>query len=238
MVVSLKGLIKPVSRMSSSAEIKQQIESFIVNKNLQPGDKLPGERELAVMFSVGRPIIREALSALNALNLVEIHHGKGVFVKKFSFEDYIASLNRDIQMMLFSENISIQEMWETRILIEPSICALASQKATKENLEDLKSCIQKCGKASDFPRMAAVFHRKIAECTGNKIIVFIISSLLTLRKKTRLNVMQREQYQAETLKFHRQIFSAIQNRDAHTAQKLMLNHLRKAERHYSECCDS
>lgn len=235
---SLKRLIKPVSKTRSSADIKQQIEAFIFNKNLQPGDKLPGERELAVMFSVGRPIVREALSALNALDLVEIHHGKGVFVKKFSFEDYIASLNNDIQMMLFSENISIQDMWETRILIEPPICALASQKATKENLEDLKNTIQNCEKASDFPRMAAMFHRKIAECAGNKIIVFIMSSLLTLRNKTRLNVMQKEQYQAETSKFHRQIFSAIQNRDAGSAQKLMLNHLKNAKRHYFECCDS
>lgn len=237
----LAELIKPIQKTRVSAEIVQQIKSFIINKNLKPGDKLPSERELSLMFSVGRPMVREALRTLHALNYVEILQGKGTFVKEFNYESYIDSLNEDIQMVLFSENVSIQEMWEARKLIEPAICALASQKASEKDLDHLQQIIRDRNNhvenEEEFPRLAAMFHRQIAECTGNKVILFIVNALLTLRKKTRFQVMKKKGYRVETFKCHQQIFKAIKNRESHLAHKLMLEHLEKAEEHYKSCRD-
>ncbi|MEW6376401.1 MAG: GntR family transcriptional regulator, partial [Thermodesulfobacteriota bacterium] len=77
--------LKPIQKYRKSVEIAQQIKSLIVNKNLKPGDKLPTERELTSIFSVSRPALREALRSLDMMGLIEIHQGKGTFVKPFDY---------------------------------------------------------------------------------------------------------------------------------------------------------
>src|SRR5512140_2542828 len=77
----MKMIFKPIKPKKVSSQIAEQIRTSILNGEFNPGDKLPPERELAEMFGVSRPSVREALNILAAAGLVEAYQGAGTVVK-------------------------------------------------------------------------------------------------------------------------------------------------------------
>ncbi len=232
--------LKPIQRNRKSVEVVQQIKSLIINKNLKPGDKLPTEQELALGFAVGRPALREALRSLDMMGLIEIHQGKGTFVKPFDYQSYIESLSGNIDMMLFSEFISLRELWEARQLIEPAICGMAAERVNEVQLGNLEQILKDTEKTfsqgGDFPYLAAIFHREIAQIAGNRALVFLVECLLTIRKMSRQKVMLEKGYQKSALHFHQEILEAIRLRNKEKAQLLMEEHLERIQKYYDTCC--
>jgi DNA-binding FadR family transcriptional regulator len=237
---NILSAIKPIQNNRKSVEVAQQIKSLIINKNLKPGDKLPTERELALTFSVGRPAIREALNSLNMMHLIEIHQGKGTFVKPFDYQSYIESLSVNIDMMLFSDLISLRELWEARKLVEPTVCGMAAERVNEVQLKNLEQILKDTEKTfsqeGDFPYLAAIFHREIAQIAGNRVLVFLVECLLTIRKMSRHRVMLEKEYQENALYFHQEILEAIRLRNKEKAQLLMAEHLERVQKYYDACC--
>jgi GntR family transcriptional repressor for pyruvate dehydrogenase complex len=174
------------------------------------------------------------------MGLIEIHQGKGAFVRPFDYQSYIESLNRNIDMMLFSELISLQELWEARKLIEPTICGMAAERVNEVQLKNLEQILKDTEKTfsqdGDFPYLAAIFHREIAQIAGNKVLVFLVDCLLTIRKMSRHKVMLEKGYQENALHFHNVILEAIRSKDKGKAQQLMANHLEQVQKYYETCC--
>ncbi|MEW6376878.1 MAG: FCD domain-containing protein, partial [Thermodesulfobacteriota bacterium] len=141
---------------------------------------------------------------------------------------------------LFSELISFHELWEARKLIEPTICGMAAERVNEVQLKNLEQILKDTEKTffqdGDFPYLAAIFHREIAQIAGNRVLVFLVDCLLTIRKMSRHKVMLEKGYQESALHSHQVILEAIKLRDKEKAQLLMAEHLERVQKYYDTCC--
>lgn len=225
----LAKLIKPIQRPRISAEIIQQIKSFFVNKNLKVGDRLPSERELSLMFSVGRPMVREALRSLEMVGLIEVQQGKGAFVRDLDFGSYIKTLKENASLMIFSDSVSLEEFYGGRKLIEPGIARLVAETRTAQDLLGLEKIIESTRKSIHegrrFIKYAAIFHEEMAQMTGNKVIQFAMDFILTLSPKARLKRFSKKDFRQMVLRDHERIVDRIKEQDGKGASREMERHL-------------
>ncbi|MBN1224397.1 MAG: FadR family transcriptional regulator [Candidatus Aminicenantes bacterium] len=233
-----RKLLKPAINRRLSEDIISQIRDLIVNGKLTAGEKIPSERELAETFGVGRPAVREALNSLKGMGLIEIKQGKGIYVKEFTYDSYVASVAKGVEMMLFSELISLSELSEVRKLIEPEICFLAAQRATKDDLASLEQILNSSTKSIDNPReyvkYSAMFHSEIARITKNKVMQFLIEGLLTMLLTKRKKMNENRDFRETRLRSHKEILEHMKSGDKHRAKKAYLNHLESSYEYYRD----
>src|SRR5690554_4338818 len=113
--------------------IVRQIEKSILADELKPGDRLPGENELARAFGVSRTVIREALMILRQAQLITVRHGIGTFVAEVVPEH----ASEQIVLHLRRQTKSIWNVHEVRYVLEPELAALAARRATDEDIQKL-----------------------------------------------------------------------------------------------------
>lgn len=233
-----RNLLKPAVKKKLSEDIVSQIKYLIVNKKVGPGERIPSERELAETFGVGRPAVREALNSLKGMGLIEIKQGKGIFVKEFTYDSYVESIAQGVELMLFSELVSLSELSEVRKLIEPEMCFLAAQRATKDELALLEKILNRATKSIDNPseyvKLSAMFHREIAKISKNKVMLFLIEGLLTMLLTKRKKMNENREFRETRLRHHREILEYIKSGDKHRAKKASLNHLESSYAYYRD----
>ena len=136
---------------------------MIKNGTLKPGDKLLPVHQLAEQFQVGRSAVREALSALRAMGLIEMKQGEGTYVKNFDSSSLTKSLNNRLLM----KKEDILNLLEVRKVLEVGAVRVAAAKRTEDNLQNMKHWLdemaksigdEKAGEKADFQ-----FHMGIAE---------------------------------------------------------------------------
>lgn len=169
---------KPLKKNRLYEDVADQIKKTIFNGDLKPGDQLPSERDLAVMFNVGRPTIREALRTLSVLGLIESNQGfKGSVVKEINITQYLEAMCEQFTWMIKANEKSFKEMWEARKYVELGIAHLVAENADKQEIKDLEKYISKMEGCGDdmkkyFP-IAMDFHLKLAQISKNKMFHFI-----------------------------------------------------------------
>ena len=200
-----------------------EIVRIIQEKNYGPGDRLPNEYELCGMLGVSRNTAREALRALASNNIIEIRQGAGTFVSaKMGVPDDPLGF-----LMIRDKNKLTRDLLQLRVVIEPSIAALAAQNASPQDIADLEVALLEVeGQIAQHTRFAEKdknFHVRIARCSGNLVVsnlIPIISEGVTVFSST----VSRQEFE-QTLKSHRSIFEAIRDRRPVEAKQAMLFHL-------------
>ena len=140
----------------------QKVKTMIIQRQMKPGDRLPTEKELADLFGVSRSTLRSAMKFLRAENVVVIRQGSGTFVSAGT------GIGEDPLGLHFTnqENL-IENLFETRMLIEPQIAGLACHRATPQdikNLERLVAEMERCEVNSKVTaELDAQFHTGVAE---------------------------------------------------------------------------
>ncbi|MNI04490.1 HTH-type transcriptional regulator LutR [compost metagenome] len=216
-------------------EIADQIKEQITSGKLLPGDKLPSTRELTERFQVGRSTVREALSALKAMGLVEIHQGEGSYVRKVN--------PSDVEMppleSLIMSRITILELLEARKSLEISNAALAAEKRTEEDLKAFKLILElmknNLGDETQGEKADIAFHLTLAKATHNSIIVRLLETIstqmeLAIRETRRLQMYSNKSVSTQLWEEHQAIFEAIEAGNASLAQEKMKLHLFHVER--------
>ncbi|MBI4839614.1 MAG: FadR family transcriptional regulator [candidate division NC10 bacterium] len=219
-----------VQKIRVSEEIIDQVRDLIVSGRLQPGDRLPAERELARTFRVGRSAVREAIRAMESLGIVEARAGEGTFVATLP-----ESHGRDpITATLFQAWSAQRKLFEVRRLLEPGLAALAARRATAEQVEKLRGVLGEqevqVQRGETGVMQDTMFHFLIAEATGNEVLLRIVENLMDLLRKTRETSLQHGDRPARSLKQHRAILSAIEARDPAAAERRMRDHIRAIEK--------
>ncbi len=169
---------KPLKKQRLYEEVADQIKKTIFSGDLKPGDQLPSERDLALMFNVGRPTIREALRTLSVLGLIKSNAGfKGSVVKKINLGQYLDAMGEQFAWMIKADQDSFDEMWEVRKDAEHAIAHPGARNANDKAINGLDKYITKmelCGE--DINRYFVVamdFHLKLAEISKNKIFLMM-----------------------------------------------------------------
>ena len=221
----MKHSFEPVVKQSLPDRLARQIRGTIQSGNYRRGDRLPPIVEMARRFEVGQPSIREALKKLEAMGVVQIRHGAGVFVTRseevlvLASPDYSGTVSKKLLLDLI----------QARIPIESQSVADCVRNATPEHVEQLRRILADAGQhLADAERLNAVnmaFHGTIAEASGNSVtaqLLAVLHDLFTAEQRLILDIFgSREADHAG----HLEILDAIERRDEQLAVERMRAHL-------------
>ena len=217
-------LIESVSVVDA---IEERIKEMIASGTLKPGQQLPSERNLQAQLGVSRLPLREALARLQALGLIRIRHGKGAFVE----ESVSPTALSDVLITFFphSSTDKLRDLVEARSLLEGEISALASQKATDENLGELEAFMTSSADAAIDPEKFAdldySFHHQLATLAGNSFLLLMHEAL---GPHIRSFLKAYAVTEADRIKAHERnlaLLGSVKSRDAMTAAKTAREHL-------------
>ena len=216
--------ILPVRRTRVPEEIVDQIRGLIASGELQAGDQLPSERELAERFQVSRASIREALTALQVLGVLERSRtGGGLAARTNHVWFTIAPLNG-----YPATGGHLLEQIEVRRMIEPEMGRLAAERAQADDVERIGACLRQMDadiQAGGLGAEAdAAFHAAIATCTGNELLTQIVAVIgQTIREHREL--FQTPEGARQSLAEHGEILAAIERGDGEAAYDLTRRHI-------------
>lgn len=206
--------------------IATQIEGAIYDGRLASGDKLPPERQLVREFRASRVAVREALRALEHRGLVEVRQGSagGHFIREVDTD----LLFRDLRTLLQLKRVSVAQLIEARVLIEPEMARLAALRATPVDLKSLEAAVEERAEAAAAGReprdLDIDFHRRVGEAAKNPVHAFVTHALMDLEAEVVVPELSPE-YHAQVDAAHRAIRDAIVSRQPEAARAAMLAHI-------------
>ena len=224
------NLFSPVQPERVSQLIESQLKEAIIKHHYRAGDKLPPERELAQMFGASRSSIREAIRSLERSGFVVVKKGVqgGAFVIQKGDSTSMVNHVRDVLRL---REVSLEEVLQARLIIEPEVAAEAALKATPKDIQLLEEITGDQLKSfdSDNPVMQfdrnPRFHRIIAEISGNQVFIIIMQILMEIHA-FRMNQfkMNKEAIREITCQ-HEGIIEAFKKKDKDMAFEKMKEHV-------------
>ena len=204
-------------------EVMVRLAGLLQQGRLKPGDRLPSERALAERLHASRATIREALRAMQLKGLIVSRHGAGSFIAGGNPEELANALH----------HLALQDIFELRLLIEPSIAALAAERATRQDILRLQSILQQQEGELKEKRMAgptdAAFHSTLAEATHNRALMQVGATVMKVISPSRNESLQTTERARVSLASHRRIADAIQAGDSVEARRAMEEHIRSID---------
>lgn len=210
-----------VKKIAISDQIAQQIQGMVSSGEVQPGDKLPSEREMCEEFGASRTAVREAVSGLMAKGIVE-RRNKGIYVSTFSNGLLVESM----EMLIATKKIPISYIFEARLVVEVENARLAAMRATNEDIEGLEQCVMKIedkgSPESVIRKNATDFHKLIAKATHNPFLEDFFDAMIEVF----LNDPRSVSTLSRSASSHRYILDKIRSHDAIGAGEEMRQHLK------------
>lgn len=225
-----QNMFSPVQAERISQLIEGQLKEAIIRHHYRAGDKLPSERELADMFGASRSSIREAIRSLERSGFVVVKKGVqgGAFVLQKGDSTLMVNHIRDMMRL---RKVSLDEILQARLIIEPEVAAAAADKATPSDIELLEEITsdQLRGFVSENPVMQfdrnPRFHRIIAEITGNQVFIIIMQILLEIHAFRMNQFKLNEKTISEITHQHSGIIEALKRKDRAMAFEEMKKHV-------------
>jgi GntR family transcriptional repressor for pyruvate dehydrogenase complex len=228
MPAPVKSDFDVIRRNKVYEEVAKQIERLILKK-LQPGDKLPSERELAEMLQVSRGSIRDAIRGLELMGMVEPRQGAGTIVREVSAE----SLTNPFANALKHRQELVGELLDFRKMLEPPLAARAATHASPDEISEMEEILQrqeaKLSQGEASIAEDAEFHYSVALASGNSVVLKVLDILMDLLRETRKRSLQVKGRPQKSLAGHRRILAAIKRRDAEAAKAAMRRHIEDVE---------
>ena len=228
------NMFEEVRQSTVTQKIISQIRTAILKGKLQPGDKLPSEKELVEQFQVSKQSLREAMRALEHIGLIIVK--KGIGGGSFIVEVDVEVVKESLTNYLYFKNLSIENLSEFRKLIEPYAAAKAAETITAKQLQELKELNRSAIDNLENDRIYEAsqdefsFHRFIAKQTGNPLLFLILDFVESMLEDFKKLFLPDKAFYKEVLDFHERIYHAIRDRDAARASAEMLAHVEQVER--------
>lgn len=209
-----------------AARIATQLVELIEIQKLNPGDRLPPERQLADLLDVSRPSLREALHILQAQGLVQIRHGQGTFIQ----EPIVA---QELRAEIMTRTHNLNELFDAREVLEVPASNWASEKATKEDIRVLRTTLNQIDSVTsisptDYDQLQILdskFHLTIVGIAGNRFInqtLGVLQDVMRMSMETTLRLPGRSEISRAE---HNAILAAIEDGNGSLAAKLTLQHI-------------
>lgn len=224
-------MLEPIKTKKIYTLIMQQIQDLIEGNQLKPGDRLPSERELATALSVSRASVRQAITALSTKGILSAQQGDGTYVTTPAMRsDALAELSQQ----LVEQQISPNEIIETRILIECECARLCALRATPEFCVKLEALLEhnreKLGTSGPLEQMNTDLHNMIALGAKNNALLRIMSDVWALMNENMWYFLKNKSNDRTAeiekhLRQHVEIVEAIKANNPQLAQEKMREHL-------------
>ena len=223
--------LKPAQRISLSDNIVEQLTGLIAREVLKPGERIPSEKQLCQQFGVGRTSVREALKSLSVMGILESHAGDGTFVSA----NHDRYLERAFQWGLLLDRKVVNDLVETRLLLESHTTYLAARRATADDLAAMERAVQGMEESVADPKRYLEhdlqFHLRIAQATQNTILGNLLSTirgyLQSWVEQTLATSPPENPTSRATLSIteHKKILRALRNRRGSDARRAMREHI-------------
>jgi GntR family transcriptional repressor for pyruvate dehydrogenase complex len=163
--------------MSVTTRAIESIRAMIGSGELQPGDRLPPEHELADRLGVSRGSLREAVRALSQIKVLDVRRGDGTYVTSLAPSELLSGLVFAIEML---QSQGLEEVLEVRRLLLPPAAALAAQRVTQQQLAEMHTVLDELEVAAELDEIAALhrrFQALVGDATGNETLSSILRAL-------------------------------------------------------------
>ena len=224
--MSTNPLLDPLARRSLTHQVADRIQRWIAESDLQPGERLPAERELAERLQVSRPAVREALRLLEGLGSLEIRHGSGTYLK----QRLVVALAETAPVTNADRLRLLRQSSAVRALVDAEVAAQAALHATGDYLERIAACIAEAetdeSVLASRHRLDLRFETVLAEASHNPYLAALQRTAHEMFRATweSCGVMPRP-IERRT-EHHRAIFEAVRAHRADQARALMTEHVR------------
>lgn len=216
----------------------EQLETLILSGELQIGERLPPERDLAAQLNISRPVLHDALVDLEAKGLLEIIPRRGTYVSDYRRNGSLALLSSLLNYHEGKFNTEMMgSMLEMRLLIENETACMAAANRTDQHLQEFHSILEQekntpCSDIQTLIDLDFAFHHLVAIASGNLVYPLILNSFRTVytsitgaffKKFCNTSVIR------TVHQFHQAIYEAIQRKDVEGTHDLMIKMLQHGE---------
>ncbi len=224
--------IEPVQRSRLSQQVIVQLCQLMQSGQIEPGDRLPSERDLAEQLTVSRTCLREALRALELSGLIESRHGGGTYVRDFGEPGIFSPL---VLMLGMTEDLA-GDLGEVRKIFEPSVAMRAALRADTDDLDSLTSVLTRQievldsgGPLFELLPLDREFHSMVARASHNQVAIRMVQMINQLVYEGLGRVSASLTRSLLAYQRHCEIVAAIESHDPRQAQAAMLRHLQEVE---------
>jgi GntR family transcriptional repressor for pyruvate dehydrogenase complex len=225
----VSSAFQKIETKRKSVHVAEQIAEAIRLKTYQAGDRLPSERVIAEQMGVSRPSVREALSALQLVGVLETRAGDGTYVAK-------ELDRRDAVISLLEEQESPVEALGARRVLERAIVEMAAARVTPQGLDAMARSVDALRVATDrrdydaFTAANGPFHLSIVGMAGNELLDRAVRPLIDVMQHQLAQEMRRREYAPDGAFFdtmfevHVDIYNALKAGSAARAAEAMDRH--------------
>ncbi|WP_400164528.1 FadR/GntR family transcriptional regulator [Brevibacillus sp. TJ4] len=232
-------IVETIKRVTVAEQVMEQIAQLIISGQLKPGEQLPNERDLAVMFGVTRGRIREALRALSLVGLITIKAGEGSFVNK----QEVPIPADTIVWMFHNERNNLEEIYAARKLIESEIYRLATQYAEADDILKLKGYIEELAKlkedqVEEFLEILEQFDMYMGQLSQNKIYDKLMQTIIYLRRDSSRKILCVPGAMENSIKTRNDLIQAIESGDPKRIKSSIGQLFKSAQKFYDSIISS
>ncbi|WP_344602109.1 FadR/GntR family transcriptional regulator [Streptomyces glaucus] len=213
-----------------SSRIQRQVVQLILDRRLGAGAPLPTETELMAAFGASRNSVREALKALQALDIVDIRHGYGTYVGQASLTPLVDGLTFRALARHDDDTAALAEILQVREALEEGLIRRSARVLTDADLDRLEAVVDRMERAGrtgrPFPELDREFHELLYAPLGNALVPQLLGAFWAVFRRV-AGTRGRPDPPAEvTVRRHRAIVGALRARDVEAAQRAMAVHFR------------
>ncbi|XVX19664.1 FadR/GntR family transcriptional regulator [Actinomycetota bacterium] len=217
-----KAGLGPVARPRLYEQVAEQIMGWVEEAGLQPGDRLPAERELAARLGVSRATVAQALVAMEVVGAVAVRHGDGAILQDRTGGAHMAAAVRQ-------HAESLPDIIEAREALECKLASLAAQRRTDDDLAAIDAAlvameadIEAGGRGVEGDEM---FHAAVTAAGHSRLLAELMGEMSMLIRETRIQSLSQKGRPRKSLEGHRAIADAIRERDSERASQAMTAHV-------------
>ncbi|MGA5447432.1 FadR/GntR family transcriptional regulator [Streptomyces umbrinus] len=217
-----------------SSQIQREVVQLILDRRLRAGAPLPTEAELMESLGVSRNSVREALKALQALDIVEIRHGYGTYVGEASLTPLVDGLTFRTLAQQGDDTGALTEILQIREVLEEGLVRRVAGTLSDAELARLEAVVERMEEAGragrPFPELDREFHELLYASLGNALVPQLLGAFWTVfRRVAGVRGWTDDPTPDVTVRRHRDIVIALRAGDVEGAQKAMADHFRGIE---------
>lgn len=236
--MDLPSSLRVARRETPVAEITRKLLEYLFSGAVEPGTKIPSERQLAQALEVGRSSVREAIKSLSVLGLLDVRQGDGTYLSSSGSD----LLPQAIEWGLMLGEPRTLDLLEARSEVEIVVTGLAAERADEQGVAQLRERLEAMRRASgvvpQYVDADVAFHLEIAKLSRNEVFANLVTSLRALLGVWSKRVLEHAGETDSSLAMHEPIVEAIAAGDADGARAAMRAHMERANRRLKEARES
>jgi GntR family transcriptional repressor for pyruvate dehydrogenase complex len=230
------AFLGPIKGQTLDSAVLEALAAYVEGAGIAPGQKLPSERMLCERLEVSRPTVREALKRWEALGIVEMRKGSGVYLRK--------AVGRNILHvpLVLNQSSKVKGLLyglQVRRALEGEAAAICAASASPDRIAMIEKALIRMEGAHARGNSSEEdweYHQSIIEATGNPLFTQIIQSMRDLVHQFWENPLQLPNFAAASFPFHRSMFDAIARRDPEAARAEALKIIDSVGNEIREAC--